>query len=376
MKKAFTTAITETIVLVASHTMAAQTFERFWQKVSPKLQDGVSYLEKTDQDELLGRKTFMEVVTFRDARITRIINSCLEDFLHSDILALIDSVQKLQDQIAKRKQRINSWRLGLISAPASTLNPLRQSRARLFKKIKKEQACIEHDTAQIASLKTETLAKLSSAGIALTGAQLDSLLYTAEGAELAQIMAVAENIRAIQAHLSSSMDPANNAQVRTCSGFLMLCYRIYVEIIERAVSKISGSYLERLSELADEANRQILRAKVLYEQSKKTSDIARSNMEINARTISLIALYRDHLNNRLKELERLRKEMLANYELSLNTFRTVKVGSELLSVIASGEKDLDAIFNFEPPQLKSIYTDGLAEEFEQITRKLKGRTVS
>jgi hypothetical protein len=318
----------------------------------------------------------MEVVTFRDASITRIINSCLEDFLHSDILALIDSVQKLQDQIAKRKQRINSWRLGLISAPASTLNPLRQSRARLFKKIKKEQACIEHDTAQIASLKTETLAKLSSAGIALTGAQLDSLLYTAEGAELAQIMAVAENIRAIQAHLSSSMDPANNAQVRTCSGFLMLCYRIYVEIIERAVSKISGSYLERLSELADEANRQILRAKVLYEQSKKTSDIARSNMEINARTISLIALYRDHLNNRLKELERLRKEMLANYELSLNTFRTVKVGSELLSVIASGEKDLDAIFNFEPPQLKSIYTDGLAEEFEQITRKLKGKTVS
>ena len=137
MKKAFTTAITETIVLVASHTMAAQTFERFWQKVSPKLQDGVSYLEKTDQDELLGRKTFMEVVTFRDARITRIINSCLEDFLHSDILALIDSVQKLQDQIAKRKQRINSWHLGLISAPASTLNPLRQSRARLFKKIKK-----------------------------------------------------------------------------------------------------------------------------------------------------------------------------------------------------------------------------------------------
>ena len=99
-------------------------------------------------------------------------------------------------------------------------------------------------------------------------------------------------------------------------------------------------------------------------------------MEINARTISLIALYRDHLNNRLKELERLRKEMLANYELSLNTFRTVKVGSELLSVIASGEKDLDAIFNFEPPQLKSIYTDGLAEEFEQITRKLKGKTVS
>lgn len=373
MKKAFTSAISETIVLVASHTLAAQTFERFWQKVSPKLQDGVSYLEKTDQDELIARKTFMEIVTFRDARLTRIINSCLEDFLHSDVLALIDSVQRLQDQIEKRKERINSWRLGLISAPASTLNPLRQTRARLFKRIKKEQASIEHDLAQIESLKAEALEKLAQERIPLTAEQLDGLLYTAEGTELAQIMAVAENIRAIQAHLSATLDSSNNAQVKTCTGLLMLCYRIYVEIIERAISKVSGSYLEKLEELSDEANRQILRAKVLFEQSKKTSDVARSNMQINARTISLIALYREHLKKRLTELEKLRKEMTANYELSLNTFRTVKVGSELLSVIAAGEKDLAAIFGFEPPQLKSIYTEGLAEEFESLTRKLKGR---
>ena len=373
MKKAFTSAISETIVLVASHTLAAQTFERFWQKVSPKLQDGVSYLEKTDQDELIARKTFMEIVTFRDARLTRIINSCLEDFLHSDVLALIDSVQRLQDQIEKRKERINSWRLGLISAPASTLNPLRQTRARLFKRIKKEQASIEHDLAQIESLKAEALEKLAQERIPLTAEQLDGLLYTAEGTELAQIMAVAENIRGIQAHLSATLDSSNNAQVKTCTGLLMLCYRIYVEIIERAISKVSGSYLEKLEELSDEANRQILRAKVLFEQSKKTSDVARSNMQINARTISLIALYREHLKKRLTELEKLRKEMTANYELSLNTFRTVKVGSELLSVIAAGEKDLAAIFDFEPPQLKSIYTEGLAEEFESLTRKLKGR---
>ena len=372
MKKAFTSAVTETIVLVASHTMAAQTFERFWQKVSPKLQDGVSYLEKTDQDELIAHKTFMEIVTFRDARLTRIINSCLEDFLHSDVLALIDSVQKIQDQIEKRKERVNSWRLGLISAPASTLNPLRQTRARLFKRIKKEQASIEHDFAQIESLKAEALEKLANAKIPLSAEQLDGLLYTAEGAELAQVMAVAENIRAIQMHLSATLDSSDNAQVKNCTGFLMLCYRIYVEIIERTISKVSGTYLEKLEDLSDEANRQILRAKVLFEQSKKTSDVARNNMQINARTISLISLYRDHLKKRLYELEKLRKEMVANYELSLNTFRTVKVGSELLSVIAAGEKDLEAIFNFEPPQLKGIYTDGLADEFELITRKLKG----
>ncbi len=376
MKRAITSAITETIVLVASHTMAAQTFERFWQKVSPKLQDGVSYMEKSDSDELVARKTFMELVTFRDARLTRIINSALGDFLHSDVLALIDAVQKLQDQIAKRRERINGWRLGLISAPASTINPLRQTRARLFKRIKKEQACITHDLAQIEALKKETLGKLAAANVPLSAEQLDGLLYTADGSELAQVMAVAENIRLIQTHLSQSLDPANSAQVKTCTGFLMLCYRIYVEIIERAIAKVSGPYLERLEELADEANRQILRAKVLYEQSKKTSEIARSNMEINARTISLISLYREHLNKRLAELERLRKEMFANYELSLNTFRTVKVGSELLTVIAAGEKDIEAIFSFEPPQLKSIYTEGLAEEFEQITRRLKGKAAA
>lgn len=360
--------------MVASHTFAAQTFEKFWGKVSPKLQEGVTYLEKNDAESLEAGKTFLEIVTFRDAKLTRIINSCMQDFLSSEIVELINHVQKLQDQIAERKKRINAWRLALMSAPTTSINPLRRTRAKLYTRIKKEQISIDHDLRQIEVMKGQAQEKLEAQGIKLSLEQLDGLIYTAEGAELAQVMAVAENIKKIQTQLGENLQQADTSgeQVKTYTGFLMMSYRVYIEAIERAIRTIETVYLVKLNTLFDQANEQILRAKELYEQSKKTSTIAQNNMELNSQTIRLINGYRAHLTRRLIDLKKLNKEMFINYEVAVNTYRTVKVGAELVDVISASEKDIQSVFNFEPPKLASFYDQGLKSEFEKMTRKLKG----
>ena len=373
-KSTFKSAVIEACVLVASHTFTAHTFEKFWGKVSPKLQEGVSYLEKHDAEKLSTDKSFLELVTFRDSKMARIINGCLQDFLSSEIVDLIDQVQKIQDQIAERKTRMNAWRLGLISAPSTSINPLRKTRAKLYTRIKKEQAGIDHDLKQIEVLKSQAQEKLHAAGIELTIDQLDGLLYTAEGAELAQVMAVAENIKKIQTQLGANLEQSDTSgeQVKTYTGFLMMSYRVYIEAIERAIRAIEKTYLVKLNDLSEQANEQILRAKELFEQSKKTSTIAQNNIELNAQTIRLINAYRAHLTGRLIDLKKLNKEMFINYEVAVNTYRTVKVGAELIDVISASEKDIQSVFNFEPPKLASFYDEGLKTEFERMTRKLKG----
>ena len=374
MKSRVANAVVEAVMLVASHTLAAKSFGAFWKRVAPKLQEGVSYIDRHEEEGYEADKTFLEVITFRDAEITRIVDSCLKDFMHSEVLLLIDHVQRIQDQINSRKEQINAWTLALISAPATSLMPLRVTRQTLQRRIKRERQSIDRDNERIQALKIQTLESLEASGIVMTMEQLDGLLFTAEGTQLAQVMAVAENIKLIQNELGQHLTgpETNSEQVKIYTGFLMMSYRVYVTAIERAIAIIRDKYLYKLSDIKNDANEQMWQADALSQRSEKTNDIARNNLELNAKTIELAQLYERHLLDRSQALERLLKEMKLNYELSVNTFRTIKVGGELIDVIKASEKDLQCIFEFDPPKLDAFYDKELRGEFDKKTQRLRG----
>ncbi|MCF0254025.1 MAG: hypothetical protein HUK26_06825, partial [Duodenibacillus sp.] len=56
---------------------------------------------------------------------------------------------------------------------------------------------------------------------------------------------------------------------------------------------------------------------------------------------------------------------------TLNTFRTIKVGGELVDVIKAGEADLSMAFAFEPPAIAGFYDAKMRSEFDALTQKLR-----
>ena len=373
MKSIFAKAFAEAALLLTSHTLAAKTFAAFWSRVSLKLAEGVGYFEKHDGAGLEADKTFLERITFRDAEITRIVDACLKDFLHSDVLQLIANVHRVEEGIVERQEQINAWKLASIAAPSTSLMPLKMTRAALGRRIEREREAIDTERKRIDTMKADTLKRLEADGIAMTREQLDGILYSAEGSELAQIMAVAENIKAVEANLSASLKgpDAGPEQIKAYTGFLMMSYRVYIEVIARAMTKIENVYLTELAAIADEADTMMREAHELSQRSAKTVEIAQNNLDINARTITLAQLYEDHLKARWVALDTLKREMKLNFELARNTFRTIKVGGELIDVIKAGEKDLESIFNFEPPKLEAFYDKELRREFDSLTARLK-----
>lgn len=373
MKSIFAKAFAEAALLLTSHALAAKTFAAFWSRVSPRLAEGVGYFEKHDSEGLEVDKTFFERITFRDPEITRIVDGCLKEFLHSDVLMLLERVQKIEDGIRERQEQINAWKLASIAAPSTSLLPLKATRAALGRRIEREREAIETDKKRIEGLRHETLARLAQDGIAMTSEQLDGLLYSAEGADLAQVMAVAENIKAIEGNLAQSLKgpDAGPEQIKSYTGFLMMSYRVYIEAIERTMRKIETVYLVELAAIIDEADTMMREADELSRRSAKTLEIAQNNLDINARTINLAQLYEDHLKSRWVALDTLKREMRLNFALARNTFRTIKVGGELIDVIKAGEKDLESIFSFEPPKLEAFYDKQLRQEFDSLTARLK-----
>ena len=151
----------------------------------------------------------------------------------------------------------------------------------------------------------------------------------------------------------------------------MMCYRIYLEAVERALVAVDKTYLVKLKAVKESAGEQLLQADRLIGKAHKTSHAAKTNREINARTIEMAELYEAHLINRREELRHLREEMLVNFELAVNTFRTVKVGAELVDVMKTSENDLRSVFEFEAPQFSAFYDKNLRSEFDNLARKLK-----
>ena len=155
-----------------------------------------------------------------------------------------------------------------------------------------------------------------------------------------------------------------------------MSYRVYIEAIERTMKKIETVYLLELGEIIDEADTMMREADELSRRSSKTVEIAQNNLDINARTINLAQLYEDHLKSRWVALDTLKREMRLNFALARNTFRTIKVGGELIEVIKAGEKDLESIFSFEPPKLEAFYDKELRREFDTLTARLKSAKAS
>lgn len=373
MKSPIVSVLTEAVFLAASHTLAARTFETFWKKVSPKLSEGVDYVDSHDGDVLHADKTFLEIITLRDAEITRIVNACLKDFMSGRITDAINQVNRIEERLTKRREQINAWKLALISAPASSLLPLKLTRRRLEGRIAREKKAIEADEATILKIKAEALAEFEKAGVPLTPEQMDGLLYSAEGTDVARVMAAADNIRSIEKKLAEQLanPDSTSAEAKTYTGFLMMCYRIYLEAVERALVAVDKTYLVKLKAVKESAGEQLLQADRLIGKAHKTSHAAKTNREINARTIEMAELYEAHLINRREELRHLREEMLVNFELAVNTFRTVKVGAELVEVMKTSENDLRSVFEFEAPQFSAFYDKNLRSEFDNLTRKLK-----
>lgn len=113
----------------------------------------MAYVDSHEGDVLKADKTFLEIITLRDPEMTRIVNACLKDFLKGPASDAVERITQMENKLSARKERINTWKLGLMSAPASSLLPLRVTRKTLENRIVREKKAVSDDEAAIARVK-------------------------------------------------------------------------------------------------------------------------------------------------------------------------------------------------------------------------------
>ena len=113
------------------------------------------------------------------------------------------------------------------------------------------------------------------------------MLSAADGKDTASIMAVAENISAIQRSIESQLaaPDASVELLQTYTGIYMMCNKVYVYALQQAFAAIDSRYLGRLEKIRNEASRLQEHARSLLSGAEETDrKILEVNITANQRT--------------------------------------------------------------------------------------------
>lgn len=351
----------------------SQTFEKTWSGLRPKLEKGV---ELVAQEVHPQGRNFIRRYVYQEPATRRICTECFQEMFNNEVMTLLNLVKNIRRDIRNRKKQILEWEKDLIAAPKKTWNILDSSQSKLKDKISRTKSKIEYDEKQIDELLEKALISLRKRNVKIDRAQLESLIESAEGEDLGAILSVADSVSQILKRLESQLsesDPTPELS-KTYAGFYMMCNRLYLEAVDRALNQISKVYMKRVAGIEKEAYRQINGAEqklALPNLSDAARETLKNNVKINHEILEVVKFYTRHLNKRIKELLEIREKAALNFEISLNTFMTMKIGADLADCISNAEKDISKIFAFEPPALSSLYDVGFREQFLAVTRQIR-----
>ena len=155
-------------------------------------------------------------------------------------MSLLGLVKNVRKDIRGRQKQILEWEKDLIAAPKKTWNILNSTQSNLKDKISRYKSKIEYDEKQIVVLLDKALDSLKARGVRIDREQLESLIESAEGEDLAAILSVADCVGQVLKRLESQLAESNPTPElsKTYAGFYMMCNALHVNLADLIQSSI------------------------------------------------------------------------------------------------------------------------------------------
>ena len=304
----------------ASPSLAVRSFQEVWDDTMPLMSQGADIVASGQNPD---ERSWGEILTFRDSKFARLMEECFEVMADSSITGGIRELDAIRRANAEKRAKIAELQKKAVSAPSSSWN---------------------------------------------------AMLGAIDGNDTASVMAVAENIKAIQAAIEQQLSQpgASIELVQSYTGVYMMCRKVYVYAIELALERIDESYLKRLDGIRREAESLLAEAKAMMARASESDrKILAANIPANQRTLEAVDLYRRYLERQKSHLRALLGEASTSAKVAVNTYRTVRTSTELLGLMKRSEADFSEIFKFQPPALSLLDDERLRQEFESITERLR-----
>lgn len=284
--------------------------------------------------------------------------------LSTDSQELMKKVDRLDKRIADIDHEIHKESARDVFSSTQgengTLKKLREKRSRLVRD--------RDDSVRV------VLMELESIGLKLSNGSEKCLLMV-DVHDLIDAAVVAKSIGIVVDNLHALMATGDVASAKRYFGVYLVmveaqkaCFDIYLE------KSRTGEWRQKLSQIEIDAG--ALRKKAIASSKNRSfSEHQREafarNAELNATTLQAVAAYTKILDQHESVIQAKADEAAKMLMVAENSYKTVAVSAEFLSLVKATQDSFEALLQLELPQIELASDDAFQAEFTALTQRLR-----
>jgi uncharacterized small protein (DUF1192 family) len=314
-----------------------------------------------------------------NAEMNKLLDKAIEVLEVSSVSDLRDRVKLNHKKTNDIHNEIAEFRQKRLAAPASNsrsrlerVNPFANTKESIDKKIAALQEEIQELEAEDEKLSSKFKKELNSIGIDIDAEGVDSLLGSISGEDFVDMVVGFENIKSLTQQLQKLSAESGEAPDVAKQYYGM--YVVLVQAVDRMqksfVDRVENVHIPKLMAFASQAEQNIQQARALITSKSGIRKELLNNVDANEVTKKAAELYADYLREQAKDVGEENKAAEKAVNTALNTYMTVKLSSDVASLIQSGRGEFDSLMKLSVPPMKGFENQKLRNELKLITREL------
>jgi uncharacterized small protein (DUF1192 family) len=344
-------------------------FARVWESVVPTL-DSALVLE--ERQETLPEKTWIGTDQRSNrAEINALLDEAVQILSISPAQDYRERIRVLHAEIERVRAVIADARQKRITAPAeSTIKKTVGDYDRLIEAGERD---IDRLNLELTSVKREFAAELSRMGLDLGEDQVEFLLSTVVGDNMVDLGILFDNVKAITQQLENLVAQSGE-DLQSARRY----YGLYV-ILLQALNRMHVQIEEAIGEqYVPQINAIIARAQVLSGETRRLQreaparrELLEANLAAQQVTVEAAEIYRRYLQDQAVQVQEARRELEKDIAAAWNTYETVRVSGELVSLVRSSQQLLEGLMSRQVPALRPFENLEMQRELQKLTEQLR-----
>ena len=353
---------------------------RLFEKIVPTLDEARKLVDRHDQ---LPKRRFLLLRPFGDdqesneAETTQLLDEASEMLDSSPLRDLWRELHATRKLIRRGQHKLAEYRQRRVSAP-------REKEAGLFdrafistkeaydKLIADEEGEIKASEKIVDDLKDGIVKLLKELHLDIDRDGLESLLSSVSGDDFVSMIALFDNIRQLTGQLQDLTEQSGEALdiAKRYYGMHVVLVKIMDRMQHRFITEIDQEHIPRLQGYTKDAEGNIRQALELIRKEGGDENILRSNIESNELTMRAAKLYTEYLLQNADLIRAENKQIKKNLSTALNTYKTVKLSSDVSRLMKTGRQNFEALMKLQIPPLREFRNEMLRKEYQRMTTEL------
>ena len=295
----------------------------------------------------------------------------------SDGVNLRLEAENFRTKIAELRAQNAAFRRDRVTAPSEPLAgihtmPFRTTTAGYDDKIRTNQEIIGACETAIVELRANLVQKLAARGIKISDEHATSLLATVDGRDYLALSAVFENVKWLtQKFQELSIESEEDLETaKQYYGLYLVLLHIVNDAQKQFVERINSEYLPKLTDF--EANaKQIIESSQAALRNRQLTDDNRAAEEDNVKsariTLAVIEQYRHNLKRQAARIAKRNKRIAQDLTTATNTYRTVSLSQQLVTMMRDNVTSFQALMTMEPPPIIPFQNKAMATEYSNLS---------